>query len=236
VQPPWKPFKDPARIWLNADCRPIGNVAGQMAGTYFARQAAEFIEREHKKPYFLMVSFYEPHSPFQFPLEYRGKYDPQAFEVPAVGPEDAEQIPAVFRDLSDAEKRGIAAAYYTSVEFMDHNVGLVLDALERSGEAERTIVVYLGDHGYLLGQHGRFEKHCSYEEAIRVPGDSLSAADCRRTADARDGGAGGPGADDLPPVRLPHHGSIAGAELYRCDRRPQFKASRLRGDRVRPER
>jgi choline-sulfatase len=52
---------------------------------------------------------------------------------------------------------------------MDKNMGIVLDALERSGQAEDTIVVYLGDHGYMLGQHGRFEKHCSYEPAVRAP-------------------------------------------------------------------
>ncbi len=52
---------------------------------------------------------------------------------------------------------------------MDKNVGLVLDGLARSGLADNTIVVYLGDHGYCLGHHGRFEKHCSYEEAAWAP-------------------------------------------------------------------
>ncbi len=169
VQPPWRPFRDPARKWLNAEARPVETVDAQTAGTYFAERAGEYIEAQHDKPYFLMVSFYEPHSPFHFPLEFRGRHDPSKFDVPPVGPEDEDQIPAEFRDLTDAEKQGINAAYYTSVEFMDQNVGRVLDALDRSGQAENTIVVYLGDHGYMLGQHGRFEKHCSYEEAVRVP-------------------------------------------------------------------
>lgn len=169
VQPPWHPFKDPARVWLNSECRPIGQHDEQMDGTYYARQAAEYIAAEREKPFFLMVSFYQPHSPFRFPLEYQGRHRPEEFDVPEVGPEDDPQIPAIFRDLTDDEKRGIAAAYYTSTEFMDKNVGIVLDALDASGQAEDTIVVYFGDHGYMLGQHGRFEKHCSYEEAVRVP-------------------------------------------------------------------
>lgn len=169
VQPPWRPFKDPARAWLNSECRPMGQHDEQTAGTYFARQAAEYIGTPRDKPFFLMVSFYEPHSPFRFPLEFRGRHDPAKFPVPEVGPEDDDQIPAEFRELSAAEKRGIAAAYYTSVEYMDKNVGIVLDALAAAGAADDTIVVYLGDHGYMLGQHGRFEKHCSYEEAVRVP-------------------------------------------------------------------
>ncbi len=53
VQPQWKPFKDPARVWLNAECRPMDVVDEQMDGTYFARQAAEFIEQEREKPYLL---------------------------------------------------------------------------------------------------------------------------------------------------------------------------------------
>src|SRR5206468_8306659 len=86
-----------------------------------------------------------------------------------LGAEDDAQVPAIFRDLSDADKKGIQAAYYTSTEFMDKNVGLVLAALQRSGQAADTLVIYTGDHGYLLGQHGRFEKHCCYEPAVRSP-------------------------------------------------------------------
>ena len=51
---------------------------------------------------------------------------------------------------------------------MDANVGRVLDALKRAGLEENTLVVFIGDHGYLLGQHGRFEKHCMFEEAVRA--------------------------------------------------------------------
>ena len=45
----------------------------------------------------------------------------------------------------------------------------VLAALAASGQAEETLVIYTGDHGYMLGQHGRFEKHCGYEPAVRSP-------------------------------------------------------------------
>lgn len=169
VLPRWRPFKDPARVWLNAEARPAPVADAHSAGTFFARRAADYLADERSKPFFLMVSFYEPHSPFRFPLEFRGRHDPAQFDVPAVGPEDDDQIPAIFRGLTDAEKQGIAAAYYTSVEYMDKNVGIVLDALDAAGLADETIVVYFGDHGYTLGHHGRFEKHCSYEEAVRVP-------------------------------------------------------------------
>jgi arylsulfatase A-like enzyme len=169
VQPPWRPFRDPARIWLNSACLPFGARDKDMAGTFFARQAAQYLHQRRDKPFFLMVSFYEPHSPFRFPIEYRGKYKPEQFTVPKVGPEDDAQIPAIFRNLTEREKQGILAAYYTSTEFMDKNAGLVLDALKQSGHDGDTLVIYTGDHGYMLGQHGRFEKHCCYEPAVRSP-------------------------------------------------------------------
>ena len=129
-----------------------------MDATYFVEQTARFLSRPHEKPFFLIVSFYEPHSPYYFPVEDRGRFQPATFPVPVPGPEDAGQIPAIFRDLTPAEKQGIAAAYYTSVEFLDREVGRVLAALEKSGQAQNTLVLYTADHGYLLGQHGRFEK------------------------------------------------------------------------------
>jgi len=101
-------------------------------------------------------------------------------EVPPVGPEDLPYIPLIFRDLTPAEKKGIAAAYHTSVEFLDRNVGTVLRALKESGREDDTLVIYAGDNGYNLGHHGRFEKHCFTEEAVGCPSSSAGP----------DGGAG----------------------------------------------
>ena len=140
-----------------------------MDGTFLAERAAEFVAQRREKPFFLMVSLYEPHSPYRFPIEFANRHDPAAFTAPTPGPEDDQQIPAVFRDLTPREKQGIAAAYYTSVEYLDENVGRVMAALDRAGHADDTLVIFMSDHGYLLGQHGRFEKHCSFDEAVRVP-------------------------------------------------------------------
>ena len=169
VQPAWRPFRDPARVWLNAACLPFAAVDADMPSTYFAERAGEIIADAGERPFLLVVSFTEPHSPFHFPVEFAGRHVAEEFAAPPVSAADEPEIPAIFRDLTDEEKRGIAAAYAVSVEFLDKNVGLVLDALERAGQADNTLVVFLGDHGYLLGRHGRFEKHCSFEEAIRAP-------------------------------------------------------------------
>ncbi len=169
TKPAWRPFKDHARVWLNSEKLPVGRYYDDMRGTFIARQAERFLEEHKDRSFALWVSFQEPHSPFDFPVEDRDRYDPARFEVPRVGPEDAWQIPLIFRDLTPAEKAGITAAYYTSVSFLDRNVGVVLDKLRALGLEENTLVVYMGDNGYSLGHHGRFEKHCSYESAVRIP-------------------------------------------------------------------
>jgi arylsulfatase A-like enzyme len=169
TKPAWRPFQDPARIWLNASKLPFPCLDEEMKGSYLARRAVEYLQENCGKPFALWVSFQEPHSPFDFPLEDRARFDPARFGIPRVGPEDAWQIPLIFRELTDGEKRGINAAYYTSVAFLDRNVGRVLNALRRLKLQDDTFVVYMADHGYSLGQHGRFEKHCGYDPALRVP-------------------------------------------------------------------
>src|SRR5574341_1064491 len=97
TKPPWRPFKDPARIWLNAEKLPYPRYEEDMRSTFVVRQAAQFLEEHKDTPFALWVSLQEPHSPFDFPIEDRDRFDPRNFPVPPVGPEDAWQIPLIFR-------------------------------------------------------------------------------------------------------------------------------------------
>ncbi|GAB2777665.1 choline-sulfatase [Rhabdobacter roseus] len=182
----WRPFKDPARIWLNADALPAPYYDADAEGTFYANQAVEFIQKHRDGRFCLWLGFKEPHSPFDFPIEYTGQYKPEDMVLPQGSPEDDRWIPLVFKDLTDDEKRGIIAAYYTSVTYLDKNVGLVLNALREQQLEQDTIVVYIGDHGYLLNDHKRFEKHTMWEPAVKAPlliqtGGRLGA---NRTSDA----------------------------------------------------
>jgi choline-sulfatase len=169
TKPPWRPFQDPARIWLNAEKLPYPRQDAQMKSCYLVSEAERFLEEHRDRPFALWASFSEPHSPYDFPVEYSRRYSPRQFTPYRMGLEDAAQIPRVFRDLTSADRSGIMAAYYTSVEFLDRNVGRLLEKLRALNLDRDTLVVYMADHGYCLGQHGRFEKHCGYDPALRVP-------------------------------------------------------------------
>ncbi|HBH54064.1 MAG TPA: hypothetical protein DDY91_19435 [Planctomycetaceae bacterium] len=164
----WRPFVDPPQVWLNSTVLPYPAHDEQMFGTFLARAGADFIRQSHTQPFFLYLSPYETHSPFNFPVEFRGRHHPSEFKSPWVHQDDWERLPDVFQQLGPREFEGIRAAYATCAEFMDRNVGLILSALEDAGLMENTLVIFSSDHGYLLGQHGRAEKHCCYEPAVRA--------------------------------------------------------------------
>lgn len=155
--------------WMN--CRnlpqPVYDAFSQ--GTFYAKQAADFIKENREKPFFVWTAFFQPHHPYYYPIEYAGKYNPDDMPLPTGSQEDDRWIPEKFRNLTEDQRKGIIAAYYTSTEYMDKNVGLVLDAIKRNGLEDNTLVLYISDNGYLLNDHKRFEKHTMWEEAVRQP-------------------------------------------------------------------
>jgi arylsulfatase A-like enzyme len=166
---PGKVGQSDMAAWMNSKALPQRVRDENSVGTYFANEAIEFMKTHRDEPFFVWLAFTEPHHPYMFPVEYRGMYNPDDMPLPEGSPEDDRWIPECFRGLSDAEKRGIIAAYYTSTTYMDKNIGLVLDALDSMELTDDTLVVYLSDNGYLLNDHKRFEKHTMWEEAVRQP-------------------------------------------------------------------
>jgi arylsulfatase A-like enzyme len=169
VRPPWKPFADHARLWLNADQATSGLPEHLDEGHFLAIQAVSFMAENKTQPFCAWISFFEPHSPFNFPTNYAGQYASGELPFPRGTAEDEPFIPMVFKDLTDSEKRGIIASYYTSVSYLDSNIGKVLRGLDSLGLTKQTLIVYVSDHGYLLNDHNRFEKHMMWEPAVQTP-------------------------------------------------------------------
>lgn len=143
-----------------------------------ARKAVEILERLHRerRPFFLGVGFRRPHAPYAAPRKYFDLYPLQNIPLPAAPPRDYRLLPAALnhdpppRPLSETVVRQFLAAYYASVSFMDAQLGVVLDALDRMRLWENTVVVFFGDNGYHLGDHGGlWHKSTLFEESARVP-------------------------------------------------------------------
>jgi choline-sulfatase len=169
VLPPWKPFRVPAREWLNGFYRPLGRYDDEMPASWYVSEAVKFMAEHKDEPFFVQIGFTQPHSPFHFPVEFRNTYDPNNFIVPPIGPEDVPQIPKIFAPLTYKDKQGITASYYTATAYLDKKIGELLESIDKLGLTNDTMIIYIGDHGYHLGEHGRIEKHCMYENAVRAP-------------------------------------------------------------------
>jgi iduronate 2-sulfatase len=140
--------------------------------------------KERGGPFFMAVGFVKPHLPFCAPKKYWDLYDRASFTVPSrrTPPEGAPAFaPTTWGELrqyadvpdrgpvSDDMARTLIHGYHAATSFMDAQLGRVLDALEKEGLAENTIVLLWGDHGWHLGDHGQWSKHTNYEEAARIP-------------------------------------------------------------------
>ena len=143
-----------------------------------ATHAIDFLKRHKEKPFFLACGFVRPHVPLVAPAKYFDLYDREKMVAPVVPENDLDDVPAIIRNykrnstsygVTPELHKGLLEAYYASISYMDAQVGRVLHALEELGLADNTIVVFTSDHGYLLGQHHKFQKQHLFEESTRVP-------------------------------------------------------------------
>jgi arylsulfatase A-like enzyme len=146
-----------------------------------AADAAWVLERcakQKHRPFFLAVGFFRPHTPYVAPEDpYFGYYPLSKMRVVEDVEEDQADLPAAALGsykreqdkLTDDLRREALQAYYASISFMDAQVGHVVDALDRLGLADNTIIVFTSDHGYHMGEHGLWQKMSLFEESARVP-------------------------------------------------------------------
>ncbi|MEK6236409.1 MAG: sulfatase-like hydrolase/transferase, partial [Planctomycetales bacterium] len=154
--------------------------------TWCAEKAIDFIRENQGRPWFFSFNCFDPHHPFDPPPEYLERYDPDDMPLPKRGPGDpsektrfqqldcewAHNEPDGFHSagMTDRDKRETIAAYYAMIELIDDQVGRMLDALEQTGQLENTVVIFMSDHGEMLGDHGIYFKGPHfYEEAVHVP-------------------------------------------------------------------
>ncbi len=139
---------------------------------YIGRRAAEWIEQVPDDfPWHLFVSFVGPHDPFDPPGEYAERYRGKPMPPAVRGDLEGKSRRARSRQvgLTDEQVAHARRQYCAATELIDDQVGAILEALDRRGMADNTIIAFASDHGEMLGDHGIFTKSVGYEAAIRVP-------------------------------------------------------------------
>ena len=158
---------------------------------FLEKHACDFIKKNQRDPFILVVAFVEPHSPYNGPLNDANPLDEVELDLTATLPEsediplryrlmrewqqaeallDRERLPIqLFFGITPDEYRSIKQRYLGLVTLVDQSIGAILDCLERCGLTNDTIVVHTSDHGDGLGAHHLFGKETMFEEAARVP-------------------------------------------------------------------
>ena len=145
------------------------------------KAAIELLKKHHPsktgKPFFLAYGMYRPHPPMIVPKEHWDAIDPSRIKIPFVPENDRDDIPEINWHLKGADfnfipkehARAYTHAYYAAIHFVDALTGKLVEALEEQGLADDTIVVFTGDQGFMLGEHGHWHKSSMFEESQRVP-------------------------------------------------------------------
>ncbi|HEX2999642.1 MAG TPA: sulfatase-like hydrolase/transferase, partial [Armatimonadota bacterium] len=148
--------------------------------TWVADRSIDFLERrDRSRPFFLWTSFIKPHPPFENPTPWNKLYRCAEMPLPK-RPEDSENLLTYWNRFQNRYKyrdqgldnnliRSLRAAYYGCISFVDYQVGRILAALEARGEMENTLILFVSDHGELLGDYNCFGKRCMLDSAARVP-------------------------------------------------------------------
>jgi arylsulfatase A-like enzyme len=171
--------------WLNDDTG--GRIHSIQKDT---EEALRFLHsRPRDKPFFLQVAYTVPHAEDSAPLQYlpmpqeEGLYAGDTVPVPETATEEHWlRLPSFFRTGRNESRirwqkrfdtperyQSYTKNYYRLISGMDRSIGAILDALRVEGCAEDTIVVFTGDNGYFLGEHGLADKWYAYDESLRVP-------------------------------------------------------------------
>ncbi len=147
----------------------------------FAAERAlyDHVRGPDQRPFLMVASLTHPHDPFAITPEFWDLYDHDSIDLPRVGAADVPLDPHTARlrhvcamdavTPTDAQVRNARHAYYGAISFCDRNFGVLTRALERTGLADDTVVIFLGDHGEMLGERGLWYKMSFFEGAVRVP-------------------------------------------------------------------
>jgi arylsulfatase A-like enzyme len=147
-----------------------------------ASWAVKQLKRQHEHPFFLATGFYRPHVPFYAPPRFFDAHPLQSIQTPDAKDHDNDDLPAAALTLThnalppshdwfvkEHQWKPAVQAYLASVSFTDAQVGRLLDALDSSPHAHNTIVILFSDHGFHLGEKGRWAKQSLWERSTRVP-------------------------------------------------------------------
>jgi iduronate 2-sulfatase len=139
-------------------------------------ETIRLLEAHKDQPFFMAMGFFRPHTPWIAPKKYYDLYPLESIKLPPRDATSEKALPDIARNirpddygLSQKDLKDCVRGYYAAVSFVDAQVGRLLNALDRLGLADRTLIVFWSDHGFLLGEHGQWQKQLLFDPSPRTP-------------------------------------------------------------------
>ena len=164
------------------------DLVDEYADTKMVNKAIEQLDELSKKeqPFFMALGFLKPHLPFNAPKKYWDLYNEKDIELatnrfqPENAPDESmhkygelrkyTNIPSDFNvDVPDSTQKKLIHGYYACVSYIDAEIGKLIKHLKKLDIYENSIIVLWGDHGWQLGEHNLWAKHCNYQTSLKVP-------------------------------------------------------------------
>ena len=143
-----------------------------------ATEAIRLLEAHRDRPFFIACGFYRPHCPYVAPWRYFESIPLEQVTMPPISEAWRDRVPAPalastspwpWFGVTETQARESKRAYWAAIQFVDAQVGRLLDALDRLDLAANTIIVFWSDNGYHVGENGLWKKQSLYENSARVP-------------------------------------------------------------------
>ena len=163
-------------VWGNLHETPVS----EMPDYRLASWTADFLSKQHDRPFFVGCGFKKPHMSWQVPGSYYEKFPLDKIAIPEVPDDDLDDIPPAglrmakpggdHKDVTSSDTwRNAVQGYLATINFVDDQVGRVLAALDGGPHAKNTIIILWGDHGWHLGEKKHWRKFSLWEEAAKTP-------------------------------------------------------------------
>ena len=144
------------------------------ASSWIATKTIEYLDNSSRnRPFLIWAGFVAPHPPFNVPHSYAHLYDDADIPEPIVSKTPVSIEAENNKYIADYPNKETylraKQSYYSSISFVDHNVGRILDKLEEIGEIDNTLIIFTSDHGEMFGDMGTYQKMLPYDGSCKIP-------------------------------------------------------------------
>ena len=137
---------------------------------WVATEMIDWLTEERDRPFYAFASWVGPHPPLYVPQNYLDQYHDRSLPDPCGQPDFSwRQTPATLENVEGLPYQRLREAYFAAITLIDTHIGRILDTLEETRQIDNTVIIFMSDHGEMLGDREGYQKHVPYEGSAHIP-------------------------------------------------------------------